>query len=907
MKAMKFSLKRLLFINSTKGFTLLELLIAISISFIVIVSLGAAVVGMISANRESELKTTRRVELNRALDYISEEIKGAKRVEKVIDGTTEIMRIKKPDNSYIDYYFYDLTAVDAEGPWVKPGTIRRKEYSDTDGDGDIDTNDDNDHDPQTLVDGITKTLPTVETGIEDCEAPSEFISQGGFYTCIDEKYRTVSLYLFGTLGTESKVLLVSSKFVTRNIAPRGTCIVPNLVGQTASAGNLLWTEYQFTGNFTREGTGDFEIVAQSIPANETIPCNREIKVSDSACILPNYENTSSYPDADSVLTNYNTIGFENDLVINGNSDLTGWAVYHQSPSQGTYPCSTIVTINETSCTIPDFTGKTFDYVYDNYDLLFSGTLIGEGLSGTLTDADLNNNTTVVGEQSLPPGTYPCSSDLTVSEPKCTVPNLIGLSTTDPLVGSTWNEDGGTLSIIDTPTAPPYSIGSQNLIPESESFCSQQLLLRAENTCTVPNLTDSSSTDADSILASNFFSSVITEESYSSPFTVGSLKNTTDSSGITIGSNIPCNTPITLVEKTCNVDSYIGQTSTAVPNIWNSFGGNITKSSTSAFTVGGQSLTPGTQQTCSKPLELSDATLCTVPNLIGQNANDVYGIWTGNPHNFTTTPTKLATGDADLSSIGILNGISQDLSTLNFKVFYQSLTPNENVACSSNIEVGNNAPNFSATTTGLNIITDPVQYNYKINLAWDAVPGATQYKVYACPSPINKTATSCETSPTIKYPTDYPALYTGSATSLSDKIASFSTNNDTEKACYSIQAIRPELDPMYSVVSPMICLTNDYLNAPSNLQRTVPTGNTSSATVNVTWNAVNGATSYKIYRCTDNNSTCTPNTSGTVYATVTTTSYTNTGVNLDANKNACYTVVASDGSTSSTGNNTICAK
>jgi len=60
------------------GFTLIELLAAVSLTTIVVGAAGFGVATIMNANAESESKTQRRVQLNRALDYITEDIRRAK-------------------------------------------------------------------------------------------------------------------------------------------------------------------------------------------------------------------------------------------------------------------------------------------------------------------------------------------------------------------------------------------------------------------------------------------------------------------------------------------------------------------------------------------------------------------------------------------------------------------------------------------------------------------------------------------------------------------------------------------------------------------------------------------------------------------------------------------------------------
>lgn len=75
---MKKLLKILKTRNSSSGFTLIELLIAASITTIVVSLTGTGMVAITENNKKAKAETERRVELNRALDFIADEIRQAK-------------------------------------------------------------------------------------------------------------------------------------------------------------------------------------------------------------------------------------------------------------------------------------------------------------------------------------------------------------------------------------------------------------------------------------------------------------------------------------------------------------------------------------------------------------------------------------------------------------------------------------------------------------------------------------------------------------------------------------------------------------------------------------------------------------------------------------------------------------
>ena len=131
------------------------------------------------------------------------------------------------------------------------------------------------------------------------------------------------------------------------------------------------------------------------------------------------------------------------------------------------------------------------------------------------------------------------------------------------------------------------------------------------------------------------------------------------------------------------------------------------------------------------------------------------------------------------------------------------------------------------------------------LTWNAVPGATSYKVYRATS---KSGT-------------YSLLGTVTATSYTNTGAKEGTTY-----YYKVKAANGAGESAYSnVVSGKVVVT------PKPAAPVVKIGNSAASGKPVlTWNAVSGATSYKVYRATSQNGTY------SLLGTVTATSYTNTG-------------------------------
>ena len=61
--------------HCSSGFTLIELLVAMSITTIVVTIAGSGLVAIMQNNSKAEAETLKRTELNRALDFIADDIR----------------------------------------------------------------------------------------------------------------------------------------------------------------------------------------------------------------------------------------------------------------------------------------------------------------------------------------------------------------------------------------------------------------------------------------------------------------------------------------------------------------------------------------------------------------------------------------------------------------------------------------------------------------------------------------------------------------------------------------------------------------------------------------------------------------------------------------------------------------
>jgi prepilin-type N-terminal cleavage/methylation domain-containing protein len=188
-----------------QGFTLIELLLAILISGFVISGIGVGLVVMTRGNATAEGKTTRRVELNRAMDYIAEEVRMAKTVE--VDSNELKLTVPATGGDQIIYYKYQARDLPSEAIWMKDGTIKRK----VDSGG-----------YQIILDGIASS----PSGTFTCSSPNVSLNTNGFKACITDQ-RTVELRLYGNIPDPAKPDSTETIEVTTRVTARSSTPSPS--------------------------------------------------------------------------------------------------------------------------------------------------------------------------------------------------------------------------------------------------------------------------------------------------------------------------------------------------------------------------------------------------------------------------------------------------------------------------------------------------------------------------------------------------------------------------------------------------------------------------------------------------------------------------------------------------------
>lgn len=191
--------------STANGFTLTELLVGIALSGITLTLAGVGIISIMQAQQKSAVEVSQRLNLNRALDFMADELRMAKSVSAAANPTvscgtaTGVLNLTLPDNSQVVYYIQNFGSC-PRNPWSGPAAIYRKKGTET---------------AQLLVDATTApaTLPTCPTGITR-------VGESGFYACISSNNRTADLYLYGKLtnayGNNNGTYLVNSQVSARS-------------------------------------------------------------------------------------------------------------------------------------------------------------------------------------------------------------------------------------------------------------------------------------------------------------------------------------------------------------------------------------------------------------------------------------------------------------------------------------------------------------------------------------------------------------------------------------------------------------------------------------------------------------------------------------------------------------------
>ena len=245
---MKQLFKYFKFDSYSAGFTLIELLVAASITTIVVSLTGFGIVAIMGNNKKAKAETARRVELNRALDFINDEVRQAKPIATDASaslstvaasfnssGKTPVLTLQIPGVTQRVIYYI----ASANSPWGGPNVVYRWGPKFTVDGQYSNPNNTADWSDEPLVDFIVNTTPTpTNTGCQPNWFPNPAVaSRTGFYACVDPSGRIAEVHIRGkltnTYGNSITPFEVSTKVFARPYTP--TFTTGN--GSNASGGN----------------------------------------------------------------------------------------------------------------------------------------------------------------------------------------------------------------------------------------------------------------------------------------------------------------------------------------------------------------------------------------------------------------------------------------------------------------------------------------------------------------------------------------------------------------------------------------------------------------------------------------------------------------------------------------------
>jgi prepilin-type N-terminal cleavage/methylation domain-containing protein len=106
---------------NSRGFTLTELIIATAITSVAIAMGWGSLIQLWSIERDQEVTVDRQSELNRAMDFIVDEINGAESVTLTVTvpgPNAGLFQLKRPDNIDVAYYVVPKETHRWHGPYV---------------------------------------------------------------------------------------------------------------------------------------------------------------------------------------------------------------------------------------------------------------------------------------------------------------------------------------------------------------------------------------------------------------------------------------------------------------------------------------------------------------------------------------------------------------------------------------------------------------------------------------------------------------------------------------------------------------------------------------------------------------------------------------------------------------------
>lgn len=402
MKLLSWYYKYLSYLNSrksTKGFTLTEILLAVSLSAFVLIGIGTALVVTLNADKKAEAKTIQRTQLNRALDYMTEDIKTARVISVDNNGTPSV----STDDKLKLNYFTDITPtanLDANSskiveykldtsssPWLGPKVLQRREKVGAGAWGNW----------QVVVDGITENSLTA---LPNCTgADQSSLNNGGFQACITKAQASsevdiykVDLALSGELtdnngtNSNSEVLDVTSRIFARSVDPSGFGLqapVITAISETGGIVSLIWDPAE-------QGSQPYTYLIYR--CDNTTGCN---PIDDASSLVSNTTATTATDNVSSIADGYSICYKIKVIDQDDYSNISQTSCVVKTPP---LQAPTISILTKTGTTVnltwETATGGLAPYTYnlyrcDNISSCTPTTSIASGLSSTSTTDDVS--------------------------------------------------------------------------------------------------------------------------------------------------------------------------------------------------------------------------------------------------------------------------------------------------------------------------------------------------------------------------------------------------------------------------------------------------------------------------------------------------------------------------------------
>ncbi len=230
----------------TAGFMLIELLLALAITGIVISLSGSGLYALMNANQRSQNDTNERLELERAVAFMTDEIKMSQQIMTSIpiepkgknilksasgSSSVQVVLMLKPaaNSGLIDPIIYYLANPPNASVWLGPRVIYRwgptllqnGDYSNGDGVSKIKLGAPVEYFNEVVIDrlsdiAIDETKINCGSGYNYLDVNGKAKDSSGFYACISPDRKSVKLWIYKQPNSSAKSTMINALVVTRS-------------------------------------------------------------------------------------------------------------------------------------------------------------------------------------------------------------------------------------------------------------------------------------------------------------------------------------------------------------------------------------------------------------------------------------------------------------------------------------------------------------------------------------------------------------------------------------------------------------------------------------------------------------------------------------------------------------------